>query len=514
MFNVMTELFLKEYFLLNYFVDSKDDSNKIYKALKDMYFIDSKEAKRIDELINSNEVKALETEDDYKRYLRIKQYNEFLGKEVQNTLVDDVVCIKGEFVKLANKYSFNLLKKVSNALIEQTLIAAATGGNIYALNVLGFFQLEGLIVNRNVVAGLNNLAKATRWGQINSALMYLKYDKNENIIKLFNSIVDNSLYSDIRDRIYKKYDIKSTELCKEYLLINKAIANHKLKGDYYDEVYDRFIFSDVISYKDKEKILLIEDKNIISDLCDLPLNLTSRAFNMNYDVFDNTSYKTKENDEIVGHLKRFNKAPNAFGLLIESDYLIDKYIDKFKEGFIDTNVNVIEVNELREIDLNPNLNNVFIRDIDENKNNIYLLVLRGRIKENITSVSKLFVKESYRQRFFINQPAVSLNLSKIIPIIITDKENYDSVKDLADFVELGQINNKEKNQIIKEMSKDILKDNQTEKLSSLSLEKARVIINKISACEMDDVDKFIDDYLNDLPHNRVFGFGGRTNENK
>ena len=105
----------------------------------------------------------------------------------------------------------------------------------------------------------------------------------------------------------------------------------------------------------------------------------------------------------------------------DSDYLLDKYASEITNGFLDANVERINVSELREFDFEPTKNNVFIRALSENKPNVLLLVFKGEINDRTRELTKSIICTSMRSKYRLTNPSVTLNLGCVLPVSLCIK---------------------------------------------------------------------------------------------
>lgn len=525
--DVLSELFIEEYFLINSFVNNRCDNKKLLKSLNEIYFLDSNEFKYIKELLSNENLNEIKTYDDYKRYKRIRQRDELLGLKVNIDDISMAISIKGKVLKNLLKYDIAEVDDLTDASIEKILIDNSNAGDIDSLKVLGFLKAEGLMVDKDLDNGLSKLLVSIKWGNLKGGLTYLKYDKNNYLVlKIIKSITEGTLYSKIPSLIEEKYNITINDKCDEVMLIKKAIAFNKLNENKYDSISSRLIYSNVISMKDKEKILFSEDKVILTDSLDLPLNLIKNEIDIDYSYINNIPFKREEQmiiaQAISHNIERFNNQYKPICLYSESPFLLNYYLKKLNNSFLNSNIEIFDVKDLRDFEINPTKNNILIRNLKENKNNIYIFLFEGEIDYDIINNLIVFLKTPKREKYIINAPSVTLDLSSILPICLSDKDNYDKLKDYVDGIELLPIKNGEKNIIINELiSTNNIPNNDdlVEKLMNLSIEKISSSIDRLIKDDVDILDKeatlnYLNNCINKNKNKKPFGFGDISYEVK
>lgn len=524
MISNLGELFLEEYFLINSFIDNRYDDNKILTLLKDIYFIDDNEFDRLNELLKNDDLIDIKSEDEYKRYKRFIQYSKMQGKKIVSDDINQVITIKGNMLKKLERHDIKPNIDFTNAKIERMLIDASDAGDIIALRILGLLKCEGIIVNKNLEDGLDKLLMVSKWGNIRGVLIYLRYEmNNELILDILNSIVKDTLYCKLPELVESRYSMKSDNYSKEVMLVKKAIALDKLDEERYDSISARLIYSNVIGYKDKEKILLSDDKNMLSDSLDLPLRLNNEDINVDNNIIKSIPFKREEQDIILGDIinnqDRILSGYKPLCIYSESNYLLNYYALMLKKSFVNSNVMVFEVMDLRDYELNPTKNNVLLRSLSEIRSNVYMFMFRGEIDFDILNNIVLFLKSSKRNKFILNSPSVTLDISNVLPICICDKDNYEKIKNYVNGVELLPIRKDEKSIIVKDIidSKNVsISDEIMGKLMDLSLERIdsvidKMIKNNVDIYNVEDTSLFLNDFIMKYKDKRTFGFGGVSN---
>lgn len=541
MFSILVETFLYEYFLYNSILGGKFyDRKKLYSVLSDMFCLTEQDVSSYFDLTESKAVKEISTEDEYKRYKRLKQFNAMVGNEqCYSDMEDALIAIKGDAITTASQFGMLAENEWTETLTKKTLMGNAENGNIIALRMCGHLKCEGFVLRKDVAGGIKYLKKAMQWGDIPSCLAMLKYSDMDKIaiIKMLNSAVKNTPYEFwprvVEDRYYISTD---NEFSEEIQMIKQAFIVNKLKQDTYDSIYARLIYSNVIGIKDKEKALFAEDKGIISDTCDLPLRLKYETIEINESAFSDMALDRKnEKDSILQGLDcndlRMNDSYRPLCICSSSDYILQTYESVICDALKSVNIEKIEVGEIGEADVEPTKNNIFVRGLNENKNNVYILHFKGEISDGAFKFAKSFLKSEKRRKFNLNRPAVALNLSSVLPICVCDKEYAKKLKELVEIVELAPIKKEEMIYVIKDVldkkiksysmeGKITVTDDTLEKLAAFPIETIETALDKIMRLnrrkgELDLNMTLLKPYLDKKAHEEhIYGFGGTINGNK
>ncbi|MGN1061435.1 MAG: hypothetical protein ACI4QN_06860 [Candidatus Coproplasma sp.] len=540
MFDVLTETFLYEYFLYDCMLGELYDRKSLFRILGDIFCLPKNEISDLFSLTESEAVREIKTEDGFKRYKRIKQYNHLVGSEqIYTEKEDTLIAIKGDAIKAVCQYSINSDGESTQTSVVKTLMNGVENGNILALKTVGILKCEGIFVKKDLNGGIKCLRKAMMWGDIPATLSMLKYSDMDKvrIMQTLNSSVKDTLYEFLPEIIAERYGV-SAEMGynEEMLLIRKAVGANKLNKDTYDSMYARLIFSDVISFKDKEKILFSENKEMVSEACDLPLHLNYGEVPIDATALKNIPlYRESEIRGIFGGLYGSDlRASDSFRpmcLCSDSEYVLETYASAVSKALQSTHIEKIEVAELREFDFEPTKNNVFVRCLNERKNNVYLLVFRGNISDAAIELTKTVLRSEKRRNFRLHHPAVTLDLSSVLPICVCDKENAKKLKNLVEIVELAPVQTAEKAYVINYILEDkrrlynlgkvLISGDVMEKLYALPVENTEKILDKTirenrkTGQTLKLTLDAVKPYLNKKTgYNNAYGFGGVIDENK
>ncbi|MDE6408102.1 MAG: hypothetical protein K2K50_05805, partial [Anaeroplasmataceae bacterium] len=490
--------------------------------------------------IESEIVKDIKTEEDYKRYRRIKQYNELIGlpkllEEKEETLIS----LKGKAMSTANQYALFASNEMTKTLIERNIHKYAKQGSVIAMRILGTLECAGIFVEENKQSGLKYLEKATQWGDTFAALSLLKYDESnrKSTLEKLNASILDTPYAFLSNHLQKEYNLEVTKENEEVLLLKKTFASGKLKQDVYEPLYARLIFGSTLSIKDKEKIVFSENKEIISEACDLPLKFKDEDIKIDESIFSSMPIlRPEEQHNLLVGLRnsdlRTIKTYKPLGVYSDSEYALDIYIKSIVKMLDHNHIERIDVCDLRGIDFEPTKNHAFIRNAEEGKNNIYLLVLKGEIEDSILENIKNFLKSDKREKFHLNCPAVNLNLSQILPICICDKENAVKLKNFVEFIKIANIKSSEKIDVIQDMLEEksrsyrilstTIEDNALHELNALPLETIDKVLDKVLKeyrvkdekihLTMEMLKPFVED-KKAVGIKKTYGFGGIIYEN-
>lgn len=540
MFSILIETFLYEYYLYDCVLGELYDRKSLFHFLGDIFCLAKNEIADLFGLTESEAVRKIKTEDGFKRFKRIKQYNAFVGNEQEcSEMEDSLIAIKGNAIKIVSQSGMSADGESTQTSVIKTLMCGVENGNILALKIMGILKCEGIFVETDLGGGINYLKKAMRWGDIAASLAIFKYSDIDKakLIKTLNASVSNTPYEFLPELIADRYGVSTANgYDEETLLIRKAVGANKLNKDTYDSMYARLIFSETIGIKDKERILFSENKEMVSETCDLPLRLNYADLTIDDTAMENLPlYRESEIKGIVGSLCDSDlRASDSFRpmcLCSNSEYVLETYASAVNKALQSTHIEKIEVAELREFDFEPTKNNVFVRCLNERKNNVYLLVFKGNISDVAIELTKTVLRSEKRRKFRLHHPTVTLDLSPVLPICICDKENAKKLKNLVELIELAPVQIEEKPRVINQILENkrrlynlgevVISGDVIERLYALPVENTEKILdraireNRKIGQTLELTLDAVKPYLNrKTGGSNAYGFGGVIDENK
>lgn len=534
--NTLNEMFLSEYFLHTAVLSKFDGENRrLFSSLADIYLVPQDEREELYRSTQAPSVTDIRTEKDYKRYRRILSYAAMTGTEADfGQDRDGIADIKGSALSLAADLKLDSETQTRGAIYE-TLADACNDGDICAKRILGIWQCEGIFVAKNERAGLKNLSKAADWNDKGSILALLFYcrDKREyNFARLF-AATKNTPFSELCARAESTYGLTDPDGLPETRLLEKAFFGSFLKRDKYDPKYARVVYCSALTLKDKEKAVFNANKDYISTIADLPLKLSEENRQpFPETLFDKTPIERGDERKALLNalsLSDLRNLTNFRPLLIVSDsaYLREMYAEAFlKRRGVHTER--IDVADLKEYDLEPTPNNVFVRNVDEDADNCFLLFFDGDVYDGVLSRVAGFLQSGKRGKFHLNSPSVTLDLAEVLPVCFSDRKNAERLKNLCEIIELAEIDGEE----MSVAAQDILQ--RKKKLYRASdIEFSADACRAFDGCGVDDMESAIDGAVRAVRSSRgatltkemlkerlgdttrvVLGFGGNGNDHR
>ncbi len=480
MFNVITETLLSDYFNVERIVGKFVDRAATFAKLCKIWGVGTVQKDKLFALASSAAVEEILTYTDYTRFRRIKQYNEMTGNPQSFSKEEEVVIyIKGTAIKDCDRCMLVSDDETTLSSMQLALTAAAQQGDICALKVLGFLQCEGLCGFSDKDCGLKNLMKGAQWADVSCAVMTLFYSKEDvpSSIAMLNAAIKNMPFkSELTKLVKSRYgDVECVD--KDVELTLKAFSMGRQDKVTYNAMYARWAFSPLVSIKDKEKVVFAEDKSVLTRACDLPLRLQYSHVDFERDSLDALPICREKDNEAIAIALEANDFRNSdvykpLCICTPSEALGSLYVDALQKIFAQENVEIMDFSDISDQDAETEDGNLFLRYVNEDKNNVLILVLRGDVNERTLRLAKSFLDGEKRGKTALAQPPVRIDLSAILPICVCDKTNAKKLARHVDVVEVSSITATEKMGVA---TKLLDKKAQEKRLSGLSIDEEAMI---------------------------------------
>ena len=464
MFNATNELFLSEYFLIQTVLGSYlEDREGLFRILSKIFLIPASCTTKLYRLTENDLTKGITTEQDYLQYQRIQKYSQMIGSEIKvDAAWEEVTGIKGNAIKIAHEHKLILGAEASRNALYTGLSAAANEGAVFALRMMGILQCEGIFLNRNELSGIKTLSKSADWNDCISILALLHYrseNRSFNMARLRQSVAGTPFEALYRIAA-EKYGEADEEVVEEVKLLDRSFNSGVLKRETYDPKYARILYSSALGIRDKEKAVFTPHKEQLCAVSDLPLKLSHE----NAAAVDESQLKKAplvreaELGAIARALRngdlRCMDSYRPLCLCCESKFVLNMYAKAIRVKSADAHYEIIDVAQLSEYDLEPSANNIFVRSIDEDRDNRFLLFCYGDITPRKQEAVKGILQSARRASFHLHSPNVTLNMSAVLPICFCDEENSQWLRAYCDTLVLDQVSSAELPVVIKDILAD------------------------------------------------------------
>lgn len=538
MLNSIDELMLSQYFTIYTILgDWLIERKKLFYMLAKIFFIQRGEVEKLYNIVNSPELNEVDTLNKFNQRNRLLKYYGLLGKgSLLSPEYEEVIRIKGNVLASLKGTPLEVGKNVPRQVVYNTLITAANAGSVNALFACGLLQCEGIFFDKNFKAGMKKLNNAADWLDIVSLLALIEYDEGSRSYNLarLDIAAYNTPYESLIQAVTSNYDIPQYfgNLSASVLLI-KAFAADTLKREQYDAKVSRILNSRVLSIGDKERLIYTASKDLFSTVGNLPLKLGKNGADITHDFNIRLPYnRRKEKDEIEEWISRFPGSGTGIlplCIVCESEYMQGLYANAFADSLSGAHIARIDVAALTGYDLEPSPGNVFVRNIDEDKFNVFMLSARGELNEQALSIAIKFARGNARGQFHISTLGVALDLSSIMIICFCDKRNAGAFKQHFQIMELKELSAEERKE-----SFDKIINARAKAYGLVSATICDEAYLSMRDCSIDQAEKVLDAAIRlnsanhknititvdmitphlKITHKNAIGFGGDTNNAK
>ena len=500
MLNSSTELFLTYYFYITALVGNfLGNGEKLFYRLAKIFFVPCEEAERLYKIADSREVRQVATLNNYNQRNRLLEYYDLLGKSAQTAPeYDEVIRIKGNALASLKGTPLDIKGNAPGQVVYNTLIAAANAGSVGALFACGILQCEGIFFDKNFKAGLKKLNNAADWLDIASLLTLIEYDgpnRSSNLARL-EVATYGTPYERLAQAASSSYDIPQYcgDLSASTLLL-KAFNADTLKCEQYDAKASRILKSNVLSYGDKERLIYTASKELFNTVGNLPLKLGRSSFsNISRSCKLKLPFNRRaEKEEVKEWLSRYagsGAEARPLCIVCDSEYIQGLYFNVISESLGGAHIAGIDISALTGYDLEPALGNVFVRNIDEDKFNVFMLSARGELNEQALAAVINFARGNSRRQFHIGTLGVAIDLSDIMLICFCDKRNVGAFKKHFQVIEIKELSAKERRECL-----DMIAATRARAYGLMSATISDEAYSSMCDCSIDRAEKAVDEAI-------------------
>lgn len=489
------EVFLKDFFIFDIVVGKFCDRRAIFDRLAEIYYIDNERAGELYTLATSKKVADISTLSDYKRYCRLRAYLQTCGLLSDHTDIEnDILAIKGKAMHIVSACELIKTDRDTMASVYSVIVEKANAGQVTALRLYGVLQCEGIFFKKRVRDGIKNLTRAARWNSIESLFALLKYDavNSKAYMDMIHTLTGATPYEEVFACAKKNHAVKDLKKVKEPVLLSKIFGRGQIDPGVYIPVYANFLYSEIVPFKDKETLLLSESKDTIVSYRDLPLKLSMRK--LTYDVSAVTGLSLARSEERNGIIRNALNSDirdlasfKPLCLCSDSKFMRDYYVTAITDMFGDAHIEYISVADLCQYDLEPSINNIFIRSCDEDKNNVFILSFVGDIDDTTASAACDFLQSAKRKKMRLVRPGIEIDLGAILPICVGDRENCRMLARYCEKIEIGDPSRDEMPILIRESASE---KKRQYGIAALNIEES--VMSKLCSISVDDAEEALD----------------------
>lgn len=272
----------------------------------------------------------------------------------------------------------------------------------------------------------------------------------------------------------------------------------------------------------------------INSYIDLPLKLSTRKFTYDSSAITGLSLnRAEEQSNIIQNalnsdIRHFSTF-KPICLCSDSKFMRSYYAKAINKLFTDANSAEISVVDLAPHDFEPGTNNVFLRNCDEDRNNVFIISFVGDINEQAEKEVCDFLQGDKRRKMHLVRPNIEIDLGSVLPICLCDKANAQMLSRYCDKVEISNPTKEELPVLVRELISE--KEKQYE-IKGLRIEKS--VMDKLCTLTIDSVETALDlaitanrsgsseltltnenasKYIKKRESARGFGYGGCKDDN-
>ena len=458
----LSELFLTEYF--SYEVLLKDfgvDLGEIFLALGKVFLLP--EDKLRDLYVRSTEeaVCEIRTEKELWRRQRIREYLALRG-EAFAAEDEEIILIKGKAITGLTESGCLTETEQTRAAVAERLLDVAAKGKIKAMCMAGFLLAEGIFYPRDLEKGLRLLRQAASWNNPEGLLLALRYDpeKRENNLSRLHFVLKNLSHEELMPEVERVYGACADEPPEEAEILEKLFRRQVLKREDYLSSYARTLSSPALHNKDKERVLFAGGWELLSNVSELPLKLCQSVGQETCDLSEISVLSPPRETECAAILQglrnadlRKNSVYRPLCLCSDSAFMLKLYADEIAKS-VRAHVARIDVASLDRDDLESSKNHVFVRNCDEDQDNIFFLFFQGEIREERLEEVMPFLRSENRRQFYLNHPSVCLDLSSVLPVCFCSEAYEAQLKEYCDIVPICDAMAGEKPELVKRILRE------------------------------------------------------------
>ncbi len=460
--------FFKIELLIGDFVGNEEIS-RLFASMCDIFFVDEQERDDLFALTKLDTVSAIKCESDYNLHKRIQEFLRLSNGDKGN-LETIVANIKGRAITALKEAGYNAILDATKPATYSFLTNASQCGIIEAMRCLGIMQVLGLFTGEDKESGLRLINRCAKWNDPDAILAMLAYDEDtraQNISRLY-SVSNGTPFEAIFESAKLFYGFTNVAPSNEAELIEQAIGLNIVKPQIYSPQVSRIAYSEILDEGDKIRLVL-NNKNIVGEVNDLPLALKRVPLVAKCDTLGGLLERDTEKNSVIQSIL-YASETNALSpcIVTNDDFVALDYMETIAHAFPDANIIDIDARALGRNDFNLDKNHVLVRDIDEGKKNLVLIVLRGVADFGVVELLSRFLKDTNRDDFRLVMPGITLNLSSVLPICICDTACLKYIRHLCDCIDASAIEESEKDALIDKL---LLRKSIEYGISDLSIEK-------------------------------------------
>lgn len=462
----LMEPLLTQYFLIDAICQGfLDDGQRhgIFRELARVFYVPlTPETEVYYVTANLPQYKSITDYTAYERLCRTIEFAEASGQDVQLTAVDRMILAQKREALTIKSELFKQSRNLTRDTIAETLLRTAMNGNVDAMVTLAYMEYHGICICKDGKNARKRMRLCARWNHLSGNLMGIAYDKKNaadycnNLYTILRSATQREVQAYIFQCVPQPVPAEKKPVA---LVLEQAFDMGIIQRNTYDPIFAKVAFSDLISIEDKEKLLLNKKKDAIVSLSGIPFDADRTAL-FQFDAGRARDIPLERPQELEQALCAISPAiqhrPDLYRTLLvtgDDDYVSEMYITALRNGFSkETKLIEVDAGLLTLQDFIGAKEHFVLRGLSETKQSHTVFVIRHCNEIGERELEELMKLLDYRnrQKFKLQDPAVSLDLSDVLFVLFAS-ENNELVRRLSaecDTVWTARISEAEKQTVI------------------------------------------------------------------
>ena len=428
---------------------SSEERRKLFGAYADVYGVDVARADELFALAEDPALKSINSDATFKQQQRIQQFAEQYGYgDVLADNVHEMLGIKGKAISAVTEAKIKTGESQTSSDIASQVARASRAGNTTAMLLSMVMSLEGVLLKKDVALGKRILSKLALWTNVDAQLFGLKYDSEHaseyaaRLAALTTGLPEAELLDVAKTRLYP--------LPKEdagMKLLRKAVEKGFAQAENYNSAFSRISHSEILSSGDKQRVLLSGDEAFIRAVSTLPLKLPKKPVKLALSEVK-TRFARVNEQNMVARVLSSPTMRNNICFECEDVMLLKEYIKGVENSVGEGNVQFIELDKLDGSELVGDLNNIFLRAINEDEVNVFLIAASEECPSEYLEAVLNFTDSFKRAHFKVKKLGVELNLSAVCVALFVDSAVRGPLQGHVTFVTFGGVTEDEKQAIL------------------------------------------------------------------
>lgn len=434
MFEYLLEPFLVRYYLLDAICGSfltEEQRREMFYRLARIFCIPDGEALEAYYCESEKEhYKAIHDMAGYERLCRTIEFARRSGQDVDLTAMDHLILAQKRKAMNIKMELFGQGRSLTGETAVAELSARAMNGNIDAMDCLAYMEYYGILLCRDTENAVSRARLCARWNDLFGNLFCIAgdtADKREYYDTLYTVLRSGSqqqVFVHICD--FTGYTAPCTKQPVARIM-EKAFGMEVVKRSVFDRTFAKVAFSRILSVEDKQKLLLNRQRDAWSSLGDIPFDVTEHK-TLRFDESCADALPLLRRGEVRKIAQNFAVAMSCPAevctpllIVAQDEFLVQMYTRMLRLGLGDTPVVELDAGTLTQMDFAGSKENMLLRGLCETKssNTVFLVKncqeLDGKLTDELVKMLDL----SYRRKFKLFQPAVSLDLSGVRFVLLS-----------------------------------------------------------------------------------------------